>query len=317
MIQLDDLLHATGGRVVGPASDRVFSDFSFDTRLLEPGQLFLAMRTGKGDGHDYIAQAVRDGATGVLCERLPDVPLRGVTCVAVDDVRQALMDWARYVLARQNMEIIGVTGSTGKTTTKEAVTAVLGPCFRVFRNYANYSGRYGLPIALGRLEPQHEIAVLELAADSFNEVADLVALSHPRVGVVTAVNDAHIEILGSVEAVAQEKGRLVEALPAGGLAVLNCDDARVLAMRDRTHARVCTYGLSSRADFSARDIQHSWKGTTFTLVHRNKACSVQLQLLGRHNVYAALAAIAVGHRYSIPVPQALSALAERGQPDIG
>ena len=310
MIHLHDLLSATHGRVIGPVAATEFIDFCFDSRLLETGQLFLAVKTERGDGHDYIAQAVRDGATGVLCERPPEPPPQGATCVAVDDVQQALSDWARYILHKQHMMVIGVTGSTGKTTTKEAIAAVLSTRFRVFRNYANYSGRYGLPIALGRLEPGHEIAVLELAADSFDEVRDLAALTRPQVGVVTVVNEAHIEYLGSLEAIAREKGRLVEALPADGLAVLNGDDPRVLAMRDRTRAQVWTYGLSPQADFVAQDVECDREGVAFTLVHRGEEYPVRLRLLGRHNVYAALAAIAIASWYSIPLSDALSALAQ-------
>lgn len=310
MIHLQDLLSATHGRFIGPVAASEFTDFCFDSRLLEPGQLFLAVKTEKGDGHDYIAQALRDGAAGVLCERPPDPLPQGAACILVDEVPQALSDWARYILHKQGTEVIGVTGSTGKTTTKEAIAAVLSTRFRVFRNYANYSGRYGLPIALGRLEPGHEIAVLELAADSFDEVHDLAALTRPHVGVVTAVNQAHIEYLGSLEAIAREKGRLVEALLADGLAVLNCDDPRVLAMHHRTRAQVWTYGCSPQADFVAQDIRCNREGVAFTLVHRGEQYPACLRLLGRHNVYAALAAIAVGTWYAIPLPEILSALAQ-------
>jgi alanine racemase len=310
MIQLHDLLHATGGRVLGHTAAQAFTDFCFDSRLVAPGQLFLAVRTNRGDGHDYIDEAVRGGAVGVLCERSPEPPPAGITSVAVGDVQQALTDWARYILEKQDTEVIGVTGSTGKTTTKEAIAAALSTRFQVFCNYANYSGRYGLPIALGRLERHHEIAVLELAADSFDEVRDLVGLTHPRVGVVTAVDEAHIEYLGSLEAIAQEKSRLVEALPNDGLAVLNCDDARVLSMGHSTRAEVRTYGLNPKADFVARRLQCSWEGLSFALLHRGEEHLVRLRLLGCHHVYAALAAIAVGDSYSIPLSEILSALAQ-------
>jgi alanine racemase len=310
MIHLDHLLQSTNGRIVGPVGARAFADFCFDSRLLQPGELFLAVKTDKGDGHDYIAQAVQDGAGGVLCEHPPQSLLQGTTCVVVDDVRQALGDWARYVLRLYGPEVIAVTGSTGKTTTKEAIAAVLSARYRAFRSYANYSGRYGLPISLGRLEPHHNVAVLELAADSFDEVRDLAALTRPRVGVVTAVNEAHIQYLGSLEAIAREKGRLVEALPADGLAVLNHDDARVLAMRDRAQARVWTYGLNPGADFIAADIACGREGVCFTLIHRTGRWPVRLRLVGRHNVYAALAAIAVGTWYAVPLPDILSALAQ-------
>ena len=310
MILLDDILCATGGHLVGPVVAQKFTDFCFDSRLLEPGQLFLAVKTEKGDGHDYIAQAVRDGAVGVLCDRLPAPPPQGTTCIIVEDVRQALTDWAHYILRKQSPDVIGVTGSSGKTTTKEAIAAALSTRFHVFRNYGNYSGRYGLPIALGRLEPQHEIAVLELAADTFGEVQHLAALTQPRVGVITTVDQTRIQYLGSLEAIAREKCRLIEALPADGLAVLNCDDPRVLATRKGARAQVWTYGLSPEADFAAQEIECGWDGTAFTLAQGKERHPARLRLLGRHHVYAALAAIAIGTWYSIPLPEILSALAQ-------
>ena len=141
MIQLADLLHASKGRVVGPVTAQEFTDFCFDSRLVAPGQLFLAIKTEKGDGHDYIAEAVNGGAAGVLCNHTPYPLPPNATCVVVDDVRQALSEWARTVLRKQTTETIGITGSTGKTTTKEAIAAVLSTRLRVFRNHANYSGR--------------------------------------------------------------------------------------------------------------------------------------------------------------------------------
>ena len=310
MIHLNDLLRATHGRVIGPSVAQEFTDFCFDSRLVESGQIFLAVRTDRGDGHDFIAQAVRDGATGVLCEYLTEPLPRGVTIVVVDDVQQALSDWARLVLRDQGPDVIGVTGSTGKTTTKEAIAAVLGQRAPVFRNHANYSGRYGLPISLGRLKPYHEIAVLEMAADSFSEVRDLVILTRPQIGVVTNVNQTHIQYLGSLEAIAREKEQLIMALPADGLAVLNHDDSHVLNMRYRTSAQVCTFGLDAQADFVAEDIECHVDGVTFMLIHSGERYSVRLRLLGCHSVYAALAAIAVGNWYAIPLPEMVSALAQ-------
>lgn len=315
MIQLDDLLQATGGRVHGPVFKREFADFCYDTRLLHPGELFLAVKTETGDGHDYILDACRKGAAGVLAEREFDLSAFETTLVVVDNTQQALTDWARYILRKFGTEVVGITGSSGKTTTKEAIAHVLGARFRVFRNYANYNGRYGLPIALGRLEPTHEMAVLEMACDGFDEIRLLADLTRPRVGVVTTINPTHIEYLGSLEQIAVEKGRLVEALPEDGHAILNWDDARVRDMARRTRGRVLSYGLGAEADVRAEAVVSSPDGIAFTLVARGQRVPIRCPLLGRHHVYTALAAASVGLVYSIGLDEIAARLAEfRPQP---
>ncbi|MFN2224740.1 MAG: UDP-N-acetylmuramoyl-tripeptide--D-alanyl-D-alanine ligase, partial [Anaerolineae bacterium] len=321
MIHLADLLAATGGRVHGPVFADTFADFCYDTRLLNPGELFLAVVTEKGDGHDYVLEAARGGAAGVLCQRPFDLEPYGVTTIVIDDTRQALLDWARLIVHKLAPDVVGITGSSGKTTTKELVATVLARRRAVFRNQGNYNDRYGLPISLGRLSPEHRVAVLEMACDGINEIAELAALVRPRIGVVTTVDEAHLATFGSVEAIAIEKGRLVEALPAaneGGLAILNYDDDRVRAMAGRTQARVVTYGLDPDADVVAGTVEAGPGGLSFTVFVRDFAVPgwrgrrklrVSLPLLGRHNVYAALAAVAVGLCTEVPLPEALAALA--------
>jgi len=310
MIHLDDVLTGTNGRLYGQVFARQFEDFCFDSRLVEPGQLFLAVVTEKGDGHDYILDACRGGATGVLCQRPVDVAEHGVTCVVVDDTQRALTDWAHFVLRNRAIDIIGITGSAGKTTTKEAVAKVLGTRFSVFKNHANYSGRYGLPIALGRLDSKHEMAVLELASDHFDEIRHLCELTRPRLGVVTCVNRAHLEFFGSLENIAQEKGYLVESLPAGGCAILNYDDPRVRAMNSRASARVVSFSTGDDADLVAAEIMTGFGGMTFTLHYASERYPVCSRLVGRHSVYALLAAIAVGIARQVPLGEAIAALAE-------
>jgi UDP-N-acetylmuramyl pentapeptide synthase len=233
MIDLKDLVAATGGHLYGEVHADTFTELAFDSRLLEEplfpqacGPLFVAVKSDTGDGHDYVVEAVRKGATGVLCQHGSITMPPQVTCILVDDTRQALLDWARFILSKYDTQVIAVTGSSGKTMTKEAIAAVLGTHYAVFKSYASYSGRYGLPIALGRLEPTHRVAVLELAADSIDEVRDLAQLTRPTIGVVTAVNEAHVENLGTIEAIEREKGRLVEALPADGKGAARRSTAR-------------------------------------------------------------------------------------------
>ena len=260
MISLQDLVDATGGTLHGRGQARQFSDFAFDTRRLdEPtpeyphneGPLFVAVKSPTGDGHDYIIEAVQRGAMGVLCERLPAGLPDHVTCLLVADTRQALLAWAGFILRKYGTEVVAVTGSSGKTAAKEAIAAVLSRHYSTFRNYGTYSGRYGLPIALGRLQPAHRFAVLELAADSVGEVRDLAALVRPRMGLVTAVHSAHIDSLGSTEAIDREKSSLVEAVSGDGVVFLNRDDPRVWDMRHRARARVVGFGLHPKAEYRA------------------------------------------------------------------
>jgi|WetSurMetagenome_2_1015567.scaffolds.fasta_scaffold06860_4 Alr-MurF fusion protein len=379
MILLADLLAATGGQVHGPVGPTAFESFCFDSRVIQPGQLFLAVKTERADGHDYIDDACEGGATGILCQHPVDMRMMGATCIVVPDTRQAIQDWARTILAKQQVEVIGITGSVGKTTAKEAIAAVLGalaPDSAVFKNQANYNGLYGLPIALGELRAEHRIAVLEMAADHLGEIGRLARIAPPDIAVVTTVEPAHLEAFGSLEAISREKGDLVAALRPAGLAVLNADDPRVLAMAERTSARVITFGtcpeynpdchpervnnitaattqrqrrVSSAAarsfagispqlnlsdqlaqddvftrrgpdddsgmstspeklsqkdhadtvasicpDVYATDILVSREGTSFTANTPAGGRKINIPLLGRHQVYAALAAIAVG-----------------------
>ncbi len=316
MIHLEDILASTGGVVCGSIFAREFSDFCYDSRIARPGELFLAVKNEKADGHDYIDEACRGGVAGVLCERGQELGQDGVTCIQVPSTQEALAEWARFVLRQQGVEVIAVAGSTGKTSTKEAIAAVLGVVFKVFKNYGNYNGRYGLPIALGRLESQHEKAVLEMACDSFGEIEDLSRMTAPRVGVVTSVDHTLLEYLGSLDNIAQENGKLVEALPEDGYAILNYDDTRVRAMMYRTPAQVISYGRGEGADIRASDIMCDVSGTRFRVHHRGKVFQAEVPLLGRHSTYTALAAAALGLVYGLSWEQILAAIA-RLQPLSG
>jgi alanine racemase len=318
MIYLDDLLVATGGQLVGSSTPEAFPAFCYDSRRIEPGEVFVAVKTEGGDGHDYVADAVQKGAGGVLCQFPPDECT--TPCVVVPDTQIALADWAAHILRKYGTPVVGVTGSTGKTDASRAIVAVLATGHRVFGNAPDLSDRFGLPLSLAALTPEHEVAVLELACNAFDDVAHLAELTWPRVAVVTAINHAHLAHLGSLEAIAQEKGRLVEALPRDGVAILNYDDARVRAMRERTQARVITYGLSPDADIVASDLRPDPEGLQF-VVHfpgvggrgtpgYPPKADVRTRLLGRHQAYTILAAIAVGLVYHVPWGDILDAVEE-------
>ncbi|MFQ5460707.1 MAG: Mur ligase family protein, partial [Anaerolineae bacterium] len=224
----------------GPVTATTFPRYCFDSRVVGPGELFLAVRTDRGDGHDFIAAACRGGAAGVVCERPPEAVDLEATCIVVPDTRRAIEAYAAAAVRHSGVRVLAITGSAGKTSTKEAVAHVLAGRFRVFRNPGNYSGQYGLAIALGELADDHEVAVLEMATDHFGEIAALVEMAPPEAAVVTAVAPAHLAAFRDLPGVAKEKGALVAALPPEGLAVLNADDPLVMEMAGRTRAPVAT-----------------------------------------------------------------------------
>ncbi|MFO7698440.1 MAG: UDP-N-acetylmuramoyl-tripeptide--D-alanyl-D-alanine ligase, partial [Anaerolineae bacterium] len=299
MIRLGDLVRATGGVLATGKHEAVMRDFCYDSRLAEPGQLFVAVVTDTGDGHEYIGDAIGKGVTGVMCQRMPEGPrVDSVAWLVVDDTQRALLDYAAWVLADRQVEVVGITGSVGKTSTKEAIAAVLGRREPVFRNQGSYNGRYGLPIALGRLGSQ-KLAVLEMASDSLDEIRDLALLARPRVGVVTSVGHSHVADLGGLASIAVEKGRLIESLPRTGLAVLNGDDVHVRAMHDLGSARVITVGLSPDDDIWADGVETSLTGTACTVHDGGLETKLYIPWLGQHHAYTMLFAYALGREYRL------------------
>ena len=195
--------------------------------------------------------------------------------------------------------MVGITGSVGKTSTKEAVSAILGTRQPVFKNYGNYSGRFGLPVSLGKLTEEQRIAVLEMACDSYDELRHMADITRPKIGVVTAISESHLASFGTLEQIAREKARLVEALPPAGMAILNADDPRVCAMAQCTRARVLTYGLDPQADLTATQVSTSSKGTELVVHWGEEIVPLRIPLVGAHHAYTALAAVAVGLVYGL------------------
>ncbi|MCB0191985.1 MAG: alanine racemase [Anaerolineae bacterium] len=310
MIYLNDLIEATKGELHNGTPVTEFPAFAFDSRRLNAGELFLAVKTTTGDGHDYITAALQQGAAGILCENKAALPQNGLhaTAIIVPDIQKALTDYAAHILQKYQPKVIGVTGSSGKTSTKEAIATVLQEHFSVFKNQGSYNSKYGLPIALGKIEPDHTIAVLEMAADTFGEIRSLTHIAKPQVGVITTVNRTHLSVMGSLNNIAAEKGYLIEALPFNGSAILNADDPRVAGMVPRTQARITTFGLKRGADLRADDLKLTPAGLTFTLHYEGKTYPGFTPLLGRHMIYSVLAAVAVGLVFDIPPDASLAAL---------
>lgn len=298
MIELEQLVEATGGRIVGPIVNPAFEDWCYDSRLAQPGQLFVAVKTGRRDGHAFIDDAVAHGCTGVLCE-VPPRDLPAVTVIVVDDVRQALACWASARVRDYAPLVIGITGTVGKSSTKRAIVTLLEGAGPVFGSRRSFNSLFGLPLAIGMLAPEHRFAVLEMGVDRFGEMEQLVQLFPPSIAVVTNVGPAHLEYLRDEDHIAAEKGALVAALPPHGRAILNADDPRVRAMAERTHAPLLWYSVeggrqalpSSAEILSANAIEVSLTGTSFVVRWQDQDYPCHIPLLGQHHVYTALAAL--------------------------
>lgn len=290
------------------------SSVVIDSRQAQPGALFVAFAGEQLDGHDYVLDAFERGALAALVERplqlaggataltnidsragRPPESLTPPLCIIVDDTTAALQQLAAAWRQRFPTRITGITGSVGKTSTKELTHAVLSQHYRTLKSEGNYNNELGLPLTLLRLRPEHECAVVEMGMYARGEIALLAELARPRIGVVTNVGPVHMERLGSLEAIVAAKQELVEALPDDGVAILNRDEPLVMAMAAHTQAQVFTYGLDSNADLRADNIRSmGLDGIRFTLHYGRESLSVHVPLLGRHSVHTALRAAAVG-----------------------
>jgi UDP-N-acetylmuramoyl-tripeptide--D-alanyl-D-alanine ligase len=304
--RLFELAEATGGRLVGADHDFQLDRLVIDSRQAAGGALFVALVGEATDGHRFLDQAVEAGAAAVLCQVVPAA--RRVPAVVVDDTREALVRFTRHQLQRQGCKVVGVTGSTGKTSTKEMVAAVLGRRFEVLKTEGNLNTYTGLPMSVAGLEPRHQVFVAEYAMSAPGEIAFLTRMAPPDLAIVLNVGLSHVGLLGSIEAVARAKRELVEGLGPDGVAVLNADDQRVLAMAPAAPGRVVTFGLE-KADVRARDVRpDGLRGSTFRLDLGSEEAEVRLPIAGLHAVSNALAAAAAGHVLGVPATDIAGAL---------
>lgn len=320
MFHLADVLEGTGGRLVTGNTEARFTGVCIDSRVTTPGALFVACPGERVDGHAFVTEALQRGAAGALVSRVSTGEpwslhsWDGGAVVLVRDTRAALRALARYWRSRHSTSVIGVTGSVGKTTTKEVIASVLAQDRPVLRSRANLNTELGLPMCLMELDFSHRAAVLEMGMHALGEIRRLTEVADPEVGVVTNVQPVHLERLGTIERIAEAKAELVESLPPTGAAVLNADDPRVVAMSCRTPARCLTYGLTPSADVWADDVaSRGISGVSFTVHHRGASAHVQTPLLGVHSVYAGLAAVCVALWMGVPFHDAVGRLAHVDQ----
>jgi len=295
--------------------------YSIDTRTLVPGDLFFAVRGERYDAHDFVAGALERGARAAVVARSKVTDLTDLahthTLLVVDDPLIALQTLASAVRTHWNKRVIGVTGSAGKTTTKEAVATVLGARFNVLKSHGNLNNEFGLPLQLLKLEPEHEVAVIEMGMSHIGEIAALARIARPDWGVVTNVGNAHAQNFpDGVAGIARAKYELVQSLPASGVAILNCDDPYVGQFGRDFHGRSIYFGSGPCADLRASNIEElGAEGVRFEVTAGEQRATVTLALLGRHNIWNALAAIAAGLEAGIPLADCAAAVAGLRPPD--
>lgn len=277
-----------------------FDNVVTDTRRIKPGSLFVALRGERFNGEDFALDAVQKGAAGIVVSRdFPAAKLEGHVCpvLRVQDTLAAYQSLAHAWRMRFSIPVVAITGSNGKTTTKDLTAAVLSSLGLIHRTEANFNNEIGLPLTLLGLTEAHRAAVVEIGMRGLGQIAALAPVAAPSIGVVTNVGESHLEMLGSRDNIARAKSELVEAIEPGGTVVLNADDPRVAAMaqRCRPRVKVLTFGVTARAMVRGGAIRAEGFASRFAVSFSGRpAVSFMLPLAGRHNVHNALAALAVG-----------------------
>lgn len=307
-----EIVALTGGQLLQGSPATPVSGFAYDSRKVGAGDCFVAMPGERVDGHDYTGKAAGAGAACVIAARPVAAP--GAALVVVPDPLIALGQLGRAQRERFPVPIVGITGSVGKTTTKELVAAALGSRFNVFRSVGNLNSEVGLPITLMDLGSEHEVAVLEMGMRALGEIEYLTSIARPDIGIVTNVGPTHLELLGTIANIARAKSELVRSLPPGGAAVLNADDELVAAMAADSPCPVWFYGFGA-ADRGARwvtvrDLRRDGEtGQRFTLVSSEGEAEAFLPALGRHIAMGAMAAAAAGLALGISLAEVAAGLA--------
>src|SRR6185295_19429413 len=284
--------------------------YSIDTRTLQPGDLFFAVKGERFDGHDFVEQALESGAVGAVVRK--DTIARFSSrrqLLGVDDTLIALQSLATAVRRIWGKQIIAITGSMGKTTTKDATAHLLSSRFRVHKSVGNFNNHFGLPLGLLKLEPEHQVAVIEMGMSHAGEIAALARIAEPETGVVTCVAPVHLEYFDSLAGIARAKYELIAALPAHGTAILNADDDFVSQFGQDFKGKVVKFGLKPGADIRAENIEMAGTaGSHFDVVVDGVRERLESPLLGQHNVSNVLAAITAALQHGITMPEIVQSL---------
>src|SRR5215469_3326433 len=309
-LQLSKIAEFTAATGDFPGEELV-DRYSIDSRTITPGALFFAVKGERLDGHDFVSAALENNAVAAVVRHDQRHRFRGhPRLLAVDDTLVALQTLAAAVRKLWGKSLIGVTGSAGKTTTKEAIAHVLATRLEVHKSEGNFNNHFGLPLMLLKLQPEHDIAVIEMGMSHAGEITALAKIAQPEVGVVTNVAPVHLEFFDSLAGIARAKYELIESLPPSGTAVLNADDDYVSQFGRDFKGKVITYGTGPTAEVRAENVESQGaEGSQFEVVTPRGRERARLALVGDHNVLNALAAVSVGFAQGLTLAEAVRALA--------
>ncbi len=319
ILTLEEILKVTGGNLVRGEGNTFFQGVSTDSRTVAEGDLFIALKGPRFDGHHYASEALKKKAGGVLIEedKIGDIRSNGnrsKAVIAVKDTLAALGDIARDWRRKCGTPVVGLTGSNGKTTTKEMIAACLETTFPVLKTKGNLNNLIGVPLTLLGLTEKERVVVLEMGMNVPGEIRRLTEIAEPDVGLITNIQEVHLEGLGTVERLKEEKGELFRRMRRDGTIVVNQDDPRVADLASDYPGQKITFGTEHPAEVMAKEIRLGGEGgTSFTLILEEEAMEIHLPLLGRHFVPNALAAVAVGCLFGVDVQRIKEAL-EKVQP---
>src|ERR1700740_2360571 len=294
------------------AGSAVVTAVSTDTRSIQPGQLFVALRGDRFDAHDFLATALEQGAAAALVERVNE-ELPGLPQIQVRDSLTGLQTLARNYRRKFQIPIVGITGSNGKTSTKEMVAAVLSERFQITKTSGNLNNHIGIPLSVLRFERQHQVAVIEYGMNHPGEISGLIGIAAPQHGIITNIGVAPIEFLGSREGIAREKSVLAESVSEAGTVVLNGSDDFADWIAGRGKAPDVVVGFE-KGQIRARDIKHSPDGEEFTVATQKEEIRVHLPVLGEHMVLNALQAVAIGLTFGLSLGECAARLTTNALP---
>ena len=315
-IQLGDIATAVNGTLIQGEQGVIVQGIATDSRKVKPGDLFIALRGKKFDGHHFLETAVKAGAIALLVmdeAQLMSLKLP-VAIIKAADTLTAFGALARNHRRQYHIPLIAITGSNGKTTTKDLAGAVLAGCLAVVKTEANFNNEIGLPMTLLQINHQTQAAIVEMGMRGMGQIRQLAGIAEPNIAMITNVGLTHLELLGTQENIARAKTELVEALPENGLAILNGDDPYVRKMQGFTRARSVLYGIETAGlDYQAGEIKMNDYGSTFQVYFKGQTLDLSLPIPGRHNILNAMAVVALGHELGLPAAEIRKGLAN---PDL-
>ncbi|MBN1569292.1 MAG: UDP-N-acetylmuramoyl-tripeptide--D-alanyl-D-alanine ligase [Acidobacteria bacterium] len=310
-----DVESGTGGTLVHGSRETAFSHVSIDTRSLQKGDVFFAIRGPNQDGHRFIPDALSRGALGVVAERTYEYPGEfPAVLVKVDDTHKALKDLASTARRRWSGTLAGITGSMGKTTARMFVAQILQSKYCVYETPGNYNNLFGLPLALFGLDHRHDFGIFEMGMSALGEIAEMCRIAAPAIGIITNIAPVHLEFFDSMEEIAQAKGELAEALPPDGMLIYNADDRLVKTIAARFAGRKVSFGFSETADVQAAHVEIAGtEETRFEIRFTGTARQATVPFAGAHYVMNALPAVAMGLQFHIAPDQLLESLGKLQQ----